>query len=270
MSEKKWYQRKSEIFWAAIFAFVALGFDKLLHVILEYYPALPLWINDTLRFTILVLPWIAVFIFAYLWFKWKNKARKLSEISSQSKWEGIEQTTGLERYIKRLEGSGHHPRELLDKIDLKLDFMGHGASKWTANREKLEKMLKRIAFNAGRARFLVINPLQTGLEPERAKKIALSLRTLWELKRAYANLDVKLYNHIPQLRMTFYDDNLVVVGHYQGLERQDSSNTPLLVFLRKCDWSFYKAFLSHFDEEWSRAVELIDIDFAQIEALARG
>ena len=184
------------------------------------------------------------------------------------KWNGIEPTTGLDRFIRKLEGSGHHPRELLDKIDRKLDFMGHGARKWTANKAKLAKMLSNIKYNdeEGKVRFLVINPiLET--EPISKKTGAESLWTLWKLQNEYTNLEVRIYEHIPQLRLTFYDDDVVVVGHYQGKEQQRSDNTPLLVFLRKCDWSFYKGFLSHFEEEWKRA-KPIDKDFmADVERL---
>jgi hypothetical protein len=240
-----------------------------------------------------LLPWVVLSIITFLFLRWRKKAKSLerahtelsksleeanqelseyrSKCEGMNKWDGIEPTTGLERYIKKLDGSGHHPRELLEKIDKQLDFMGHGASKWTANREKLERMLKKIKYNKGNARFLVINPLQTGLELERAKRIARSLRTLGELKKKHDNLEVRVYGHIPQLRLTFYpdrDDDVVVVGHYQGMDREDSSNTPLLVFRRRCEWSFYKAFLSHFDSEWERGKGLAELDASAIDRLA--
>jgi hypothetical protein len=302
----KWYQRKTEIVWALVFAvLVFIIFEIFLSILKKYQVILDEF--PLIKWGFFFIPWIALFVILYKYLKWRSKAKyyenttnentrllevaqaqvptltaevtaksqELSEAQSKielmHKWEGIETTTGLDKYIKKLEGSGHHPRELIDNIERKLDFMGHGASKWTENRQKLTKMLENIAFNdqGGKARFLVINPLQSGLEEQRKQKIARSLRTLSELKTQHPNsLEVKVYNHIPQLRLTFYDDNLVVVGHYQGKERQDSSNTPLLVFLRKCDWSFYKAFLSHFEEEWNRATDLANLDMDEIKRLA--
>lgn len=254
------------IFWALVFAAVFAVVIEVLKYAIEHLGSFqqehPV-IYEYLQWGIILLPWFVLIFITYLYFKWRNRANK-------NKWEDIERITGLERYIKKLDGSGHHPRELLDKIERKLDFMGHGASKWTANRNKLARMLETIAYNEGKARFLVINPLQTGLEPGGAKRIALSLRTLWELKKDHTNLEVRVYEHIPQLRLTFYDDDLVVVGHYQGRDRQDSSNTPLLVFKRQCEWSFYKAFLSHFEAEWNRATDLARLDISAIDQLARG
>lgn len=212
-----------------------------------------------------IYTWFIIIVFA--WFTtlyFFLRARKLSN------WRGVEKTTGLQGYVKKLKGSKHHPEALLNSIRLRLDFMGHGASKWTANENELSKMLSRIEFNDGAARFLIINPLHTGLNKPRAVKVAKSLRTLSELQRKHKNLHVRVYQHIPQIRLTFYDHALLAVGHYQGLERKDSDETPLLVFVSDCDWSFYKAFLSHFEEEWNRAIVLKEEDMAKIEILARG
>jgi len=294
MSENlKWYQRKTEIFWAAVFGGVYLFGDKVFHKILEYYPTL-IQEYPFLKIILFLLPWLPLFIVFYKYLKWRSKARSLEtlnqqinstligkedelqqaqmNIESMMKWDGIELTTGLDKYIRKLEGSGHHPRDLLEKIRTHLDFMGHGASKWTKNKDRLSDMLTNIKFNnnTGKARFLVINPFQSGLEKERAAQIAESLRTLWELGKKHDNLEVKVYNHIPQLRLTFYDYNLVVVGHYQGKGRKDSSDTPLLVFYRECDWSFYKAFLEHFEAEWARAVDITKLKISEIDTLTRG
>jgi hypothetical protein len=296
-------QRKSDIYLAAFFSIIAViffeGLKKITETSSEFINEHS-WIKGVLEWIILLLPWLLWIFLFYLYLKWKGKAKiannekntfqtqtqtlttelaaknqELSQAESKlelmSKWEGIEPITGLDKYIRKLEGSGHHPKELLEKIDRKMDFMGHGASKWTANKAKLSKMLDNIHYNdkEGKVRFLVINPTIPRLEikPERAQTIAGSLRTLWELQRKHKNLEVKIYDHIPQLRLTFYDDEIVVVGHYQGKERQDSSNTPLFIFFRKCDWSFYKAFLSHFEEEWKRATVLDDKIMTEIEKL---
>ncbi len=297
MSEQiRWYQDRTAMIWAGIWAILAIVFYEGLTKLIEKsqaYLETHSNVKEIVDWLFLLIPWAVLSVIMFLFLRWRKRAKVLATLLDEtklaveqanqncadaqsmlqlmSKWDGIEPTTGLDKYIKKLEGSGHHPRELLDKIERKLDFMGHGASKWTANRVKLTKMLENIGYNnpEGKVRFLVIDPTKTELEIDktRAQAIAGSLRTLRELQRAHPNLEVRIYNHIPQLRMTFYDDDLVVVGHYQGKERQDSSNTPLLVFLRKCDWSFYKAFLSHFEEEWKRATPLCDTNMEEIAKL---
>jgi hypothetical protein len=281
----KWYQRTSEILWAAVFAVVALiVFEALFYTVKNIAPNIDQY--PVIKWSLFFSPWIVLFFIFYKYFKWKSKARYYeistkqgeiakaktleltSELSTKNqqlkdlqakiqeylKWDGIEQITGLDRYIRKLEGSGHHPRELLTTIERKLDFMGHGARKWTANKNKLADMLTTIAYNndEGKARFLVINPL---LETDRLsiKTAAESLWTLWKLQNEHKNLEVRIYEHIPQLRLTFYDDKFLVVGHYRGKEQKRSDYTPLLVFLPKCEWSFYKGFLSHFEAEWNKA-----------------
>lgn len=211
-----------------------------------------------------VTPWLLVILFGLLYWSSRNTR----------KWRDIEKVTGLVKYVPKLEGSGYHPHEMRANVKSSLDFMGNGASKWTTNSEKLENMLKELKYRKSKARFLITNPLsivygdgQNEVIKEYKKKVAKSIRTFCELQKTYPDeLEVKVYEHIPQFRLTFYKDS-VAVGHYRGPEKKDSRDTPLLIFQLECDWSFYKALEFHFDVEWASATGIGDLDKAAIDAL---
>lgn len=108
------------------------------------------------------------------------------------KWRDIEKITGLVKYAQTLERSDYHPRGLREAVKTSLDFMGNGASKWTADAGELEKMIKEIQYRKGKARFLITNPLSDVHDTGDAenlkvykKKVATSIRTFLELEAKY-------------------------------------------------------------------------------------
>lgn len=90
MSENlRWYQRKFDMFLAAVFAVVALVLDKAIQKILTTSPAFfdenP-WIRTLLQWIAIIMPWIILSVFIYLYLKWKNKANaQLITLNRESK-----------------------------------------------------------------------------------------------------------------------------------------------------------------------------------------
>jgi len=210
----------------------------------------------------------------------KEVLMKLREVEAAygelKRWEQLEAYTGLADYWHQLEDSDQHPRDKLNEIRASLDFMGHGGSKWTKERDQFSSMLGRIGNNRGKARMLLLNPqckiarkkseIRFGHPHELPRKVATSLLTIGSLQRTYDNLQVKLYSHMPHFRLTIVDRRMAIVGHYRSYDR-DSEGTPLLAWENAADWSFFTSFVAYFDHEWDAAD---DVDWDTIEKLAAG
>jgi hypothetical protein len=232
------------------------------------------------------LPWILFLVclgFAVFYLfqsrRYKNMCAQaeadklLLKDSLPADWEKIDEYTGLLGYVKKLEGSDFHPRACLPNIVSHLDFMGHGASKWTSNSDLLEEMLGKTKAKDGKVRFLVRNPIKKAGSnddedvqyAEDAERIAQSLMILLYLHRKYTHLEIRVYDHPPQFRLMFLDGHILVVGHYKGYQRGDSKDTPLQIYEKKPQWSFYQAYRSHFATEWKDAH---DVDWEAVRHLA--
>jgi hypothetical protein len=192
--------------------------------------------------------------------------------SADDKWTGIEESTGLLGFRKKLSGSDMEPKDLLDRVEQSLDFMGHGASKWSHEPDKMREMLLRIS-NLGKAcrvRMLVLDPFdaqcqeaaarQTPGDPlHHKRKIIASLLRMEQLC-THDNFELRLYDHPPKLRITIIDHALAIVGHYRNYlidsDRADSAESPLLAFSGRPSWSFISPFQLLFDHEWDKGIEV--------------
>lgn len=206
----------------------------------------------------------------------KNENKELSNSSNVP--ETLIETTAMSKSAgfitvhEKLFDSPYFPEKCLPDIEHHLDFMGNGASKWTwkISPENLKNALDRISQNNGKARFLILNPLdeKSVIDESSKKNIVLSLKQLNILKRQLSKknaLEIKVYNNIPQFRLTFIDQRILVIGHYGGKHRGDSNESPLLEFCGDDNvWSFYHAFSDYFEREWHSAMEP---DWEQIEKL---
>ncbi len=197
----------------------------------------------------------------------------IDELSQAAgKWDGIEVSTGLLGFRDKLSGSDMEPKALLHRIEQSLDFMGHGASKWSHEPEKMREMLLRISNlgSACRVRMLVLDPfdakcqeaaaLHSPTEPLHDKrKIVKSLLRLEELC-SHDNFELRLYGHPPKLRITIIDHALAIIGHYRNYlidaDRADSAESPLLAFSGRPNWSFISPFQLLFDHEWEKGIEV--------------
>jgi hypothetical protein len=184
--------------------------------------------------------------------------------TSLRRWEGIEEATGLVDYWPELGDSDEHPRAKLDKINHHLDFMGNGGSKWSKEKQQMERMLARVGERDGKVRMLLLHPdcdvcLDTSkkqMEDASAlpRRITASLLELEKMRPRFPHLEIKLYEHAPFFRLTFIDRKTAIVGHYQKYWK-DSIQSPLLVLedkQRGNDWSFYVAFIRYFKAEWEQ------------------
>lgn len=207
-----------------------------------------------------------------------ERAALKAEVDVLEKWRGLEEVTGLESFREALGASEMHPQEAIDKIHVSLDFMGHGASKWSAQSDQMHSMLRRLTdrdAEVGRARMLILDP-ESGECQQSSKvrfpddpdalprKIVCSLLELERLEKVHKNLHLRLYSHRPAFRITIIDHSFVVAGHYRNYQR-GSEATPLLVIKADPDWSFYSPFQVLFNAEW-RAAERVD--WPKVHALA--
>lgn len=199
--------------------------------------------------------------------------------ASVDRWAEIEQTTGLKGFRAALGDSDMDPVFALERVNSSLDFMGHGASKWSSQRDKMREMLVRIS-NGGedcRVRMLVLDPFdnecsaaaarQTPQDPQHHKrKLITSLLRMEELIE-HNNFFVRLYDHPPKFRITIIDGEEVIIGHYRNYLHQvdsgDSAASPLLIFGRGPEWSFANPFRLLFDHEWNKS---ISVDWDQVRA----
>lgn len=203
--------------------------------------------------------------------------RSRKESQGLRKWKGLQKATGLIEYWEQLDSSEEHPRSKLAEIHGSLDFMGHGASKWTEQSDEMADMLKRVSDAKKNVRMLLLDPgsdICSQMSKNRCedadalpRKIVHSLLRLRKLKQNYPILHVRLYEHKPHLRLTFVEGRTVIVGHYQEY-KYDSKDSPLMVWERgvKFPWSFYTPFIGYFDEEWN-AVE--PISWSYVDELAK-
>ncbi len=190
------------------------------------------------------------------------------------KWEGVEKYTGLSEFEPELNSSDEHPRAQLDKIRFSLDFMGNGGSKWSREEEKMRAMLVQVGNSGKKARMLLLHPSSKvcreaseqrhGNPTVLPMKIVDSLRVLDRLRGEFKHLKIRTYEHTPYFRLVFVDERTVIVGHYKQY-REDSDNTPLLVWEAECDWSFYYAFSKYFESEWGTGK---DISTKEVNELA--
>lgn len=194
------------------------------------------------------------------------------------RWNGIDTATGLVGFWPELKKSDEHPRVKLEKITHHLDFMGNGGSKWSQEKEGMERMLARVGRREGTVRMLLLRPdCQVCIEAskerfddedELPRRNTSSLLDLDDLRLKYRHFEIKLYEHSPCFRLTFTDRQRAIVGHYQRYW-QDSSQTPLLVFedgRESNEWSFYVAFSTYFGAQWESADILRS---AELETLAK-
>ena len=201
-----------------------------------------------------------------------RNAELTQEIELFEKWRGIEEATGLEGFRTELGGSDMHPREAIEAVQRNLDFMGHGASKWSAQVDQMAAMLLRLSDTpTGRVRMLVLNPVSDICQSKSRvryphdpgklpRKILTSLQRLEALAKIHDNLHIKLYDHEPIFRLTIIDHDLVIVGHYRNYLR-GSEATPLLVINARFDWTFYLPFNRLFEAEWEAAA---DVDWEMV------
>ncbi len=199
-------------------------------------------------------------------------------------WEGITKSTGLREFRDALEGSVFDPRNALGAINHTLDFMGHGASKWSREKPQMRAMLLRLTNNGAGCgvRLLVLDPLgdacrlasrqqsPTDLDHHQRKILRSLLRLESLLEDFPKNLQIKLYDHQPNFRITIIDRTHAVIGHYRSravdLGGEDSAASPLLVFDSTAEWSFLTPFQLLFDREWENSVDVL---WAEIHNKAR-
>jgi hypothetical protein len=199
-------------------------------------------------------------------------------------WQGITGSTGLSEYRRELKGSDFDPRNVLGTITQSLDFMGHGASKWSRESSKMRGMLLQL-MNKGAGcgvRLLVLNPLSDVCRiasrqqapndhDHHQRKILRSLLRLESLLEDFPDrIAVKLYEHPPNFRITIIDHTQAIIGHYRSREvdigGEDSAESPLLVFDSAAEWSFLSPFQLLFDREWDASK---DVPWAKIHEQAR-
>jgi hypothetical protein len=180
-------------------------------------------------------------------------------------WQELE-VTGLKGVRKALSRSEMHPKGALETIETSLDFMGHGASKWSDQTDKMHKMLLRVRDNGGAVRMLVLDPrCKDCVESSRTRfpddpaalprKITMSLLKLERLAKAHSNLTIRLYTHQPIFRITIIDRREVVVGHYRSYQ-SGSEASPLLLIGARAEWSFFTPFQMLFRFEWDAAYDV--------------
>jgi hypothetical protein len=175
---------------------------------------------------------------------------------------GIDVVTGLRGFRDTLNGSEFHPSLALASINHSLDFMGHGASKWTCEERQFAEMLIRLedAGSHGKVRLLLLNPASDACLDTSAKlfpedplhwprKIVQSLFVARGVMEHHNNLEITIYDHKPVFRLTIIDGRLAIVGHYRNYH-QDSDASPLLIFEEGPEWSFSRPFQQLFDTEW--------------------
>jgi len=199
----------------------------------------------------------------------------IAMVRTNQRWRGLYETTGLYGYVPSLAEGGQHPRSQLPLIRRKLDFMGGGARKWTADRELLEDMLRRTYAVNGTVRILLLNPeCQACKDRSRAfkhderhfaKSILESLKVLHGLQKKYPHLLIHIYDEMPAFRLTFLDEERLTVGHYQFYEK-GAKQSPLHIYYRAPDWSFYKPYIVYFEHVWNTSSEP---DWPKIERLHR-
>lgn len=188
------------------------------------------------------------------------------------RWHRLRRTAGLEGFRATLRESDCMPQELLKLVQLSLDFLGHGGSKWTSEEVLLSEVMERIRINFRCARFLLLHPNYSECTPEKRDRILrslLRLRVLVEKTNTdYECVQVRLYNHRPLFRLTLVDQHLAVVGHYR-VYTSDSGDTPVLLFANGATYGFYSAYQAYFEHEWQHGVPLNEEAWPTIEDLCR-
>jgi hypothetical protein len=188
-----------------------------------------------------------------------------TEFHVEQGWEGVHERTGLAGYSYELTDSEFHPSKVLPNIHQGLDFLGHGASKWTTERDRFVDMLVHLDDEGERCgvRLLLLDPSSepclensARLFPEDPqkwpKKILRSLQSLGDLEEDHHNLEVKVYKYKPIFRLTIVNGVTAVIGHYRNYHR-DSDASPLLVIHKGPGWSFFGPFQQLFEKEWHAA-----------------
>jgi hypothetical protein len=188
------------------------------------------------------------------------------QVARNGRRESVEDRIGLIGYAYELTDSEFHPSKALLGVHRSLDFLGHGASKWTDERDKFVNMLVHLDDQGEKCgvRVLVLDPkspmcLQTSAQlfpddPHKwPRKILHSLQVLGALEDTYDKLKVKVYKHKPVFRLTIIDGATAIIGHYRNY-RRDSDHSPLLVFSSDADWSFFTPFQLLYDAEWNAAL----------------
>jgi hypothetical protein len=196
-------------------------------------------------------------------FRWRDRQQ-----AHGSRRESVEDRIGLVGYAYELTDSEFHPSRALLDVHQSLDFLGHGASKWTDEKDKFVDMLIHLDDQGEKCgvRVLVLNPkspmcLETSalLFPDDPykwpRKILHSLQVLGALEDKYGKLEVKVYEHKPVFRLTIIDGATAIIGHYRNY-RRDSNHSPLLVFSSDADWSFFTPFQLLYDAEWNAALHV--------------
>lgn len=155
----------------------------------------------------------------------ENDVLKHDLLSLKEKGEKLDEYAqlGIIDCYKQLKDTGLEPLKCMKKVKRSLDFMGVGGSKWVADEEKVrafEEMLQRVKVTKGHVRFLIIDPRCKGFrqlkelrtEREVPKDSYEKLHKLAQKFEGY--LDVRLYDHLPTLRLQFVDGEYMAVSRY--------------------------------------------------------
>lgn len=187
----------------------------------------------------------------------------------RERW-SIWRSTGLRSYTKALSTSKYHPAILMPRIYSGVDFLGHGASKWTDSIKLFDQMLMRIRRQGRdrRARFLLLDPRKADSRQEECNKRLKSLLRMHALSETHPGvLEIRTYNQNPQFRLVFINSESLVIGHYKAYTA-DSSDSPQIEFDSTVDWSFHTPFREYFDELWANSRILTEEDWREFKTLA--
>lgn len=183
----------------------------------------------------------------------------------------ILQQLGISDASSELRDSNYEPYTCLQNASEKLYFLGIMGSKWVSQehvKAEFKQAINRMEMNDGNIRFLLINPDERGFRKlKRLREGAISKEPLNEYKEMAAEsdvLEVRLYNHLPSLRLVFIDNQRLILSRYRFerekyLETEYGWDIPHLEIRQQAPWSLYQPLNLYYEQIWRSSANIGDV-----------
>jgi hypothetical protein len=228
----------------------------------------------------IILPIAAIILMSYILFNPDDRTEDLTKqdgasgdltgVTNLNKSDrellSVLKSVGIVGATTNLSATQFEPREVMDRTNRHLLFMGILGSKWVnSHGAAFEYFLRRVEQKHGEVKFLLIDPKgQAYNKLEILREGAIkeeSLDKLYAFSKKYRCLNVKLYDELPSFRLIFIDEETLAVSRYK-LDREGHFNSkfgweaPHVIITTNADWSLFYSFEKFFHTIWGKSKEL--------------
>ena len=164
--------------------------------------------------------------------------------------------------VHQLDGTlhlGYSVRDCINYVKNNLAFMGVNGKKWVQEKTSFDDLIKRLLLRRQRnqIRFLLLDPdCKDAINFNEGRNYSHDTFrddlnktiTFFENVKEKSGIDIqlRLYDHMPNFRITIMDQTMSVLGTYSTLST-DGLDAPQLLLKDTSNWSFMHNLIAYFE-----------------------